>query len=92
MQTDEMTFAMPKIHGTPMAKWAYLSLLFSLFYFIGLYSTDNEYSLSHTTVIVGLYWLFVCVFLLCLRVAGKQAILWVVSKPSCGWCWWLPLP
>lgn len=67
------------IARTPAAKWSYISLIFSLFYFFPLVVRFKHYSTLDIALTIVAYAVFVWLFLLTARRAGRSTIIPIVS-------------
>ncbi len=56
------------------AKWSYISLLFSFFYFFPLFVAFNTYSISKVAVTIAMYAVFIGLFMLTVRNVGKNTV------------------
>jgi len=66
------------ISGGPTAKWSYISLIFSLFYFFPVVINYDRYSLFSLAVVLAIYSLFLIFFLIAVNKAGVSARLPIV--------------
>lgn len=66
-------FIIPPIQHSPAAKWSYFSISYSLFYFLALYAGWEYYSTERVVLAFIAYFVFIGVFLKCLRVSDSDA-------------------
>lgn len=79
VQSEIITEISTPIANTSAAKWSYISLIFSLFYFFPLVVNFENYSTLDLAMSAGGYIIFVWLFLLTSRKAGAAALTPIIS-------------
>lgn len=75
MKSDTQQHSIPAIANSAAAKWSYISLIYSLFYFFALYAGWNNYTEQEVVLVFIGYAGFILLYIKCIRTSGNEALI-----------------